>query len=140
DTAPELSVEQPPLGTAGPSHGIAVEDICKIWRDVLGAPEVGPDDEFFQLGGYSLAAVSLLSLVERAYGVRLPMSVLLAQASTPARMAALLRGEAELQDTHLVTIRPEGSDIPVFWIPGGGGLSVLAFREVSLRLGENQPV
>jgi len=61
-------------------------------------------------------------------------------ASTPARMAALLGGEAEVQNTHLVKIRPEGTEVPVFWIPGGGGLSVLAFREVSLRLGEAQPV
>jgi aspartate racemase len=55
-------------------------------------------------------------------------------------MAAALGGEAERLDTHVVAIRPEGTKVPVFWLPGGGGLSVLAFREVSMRLGEEQPV
>jgi thioesterase domain-containing protein/acyl carrier protein len=111
-----------------------------VWREVLGRAEVGPDDAFFQLGGQSLAAVSLLARIERAYSVRLPMSALLARAATPAKMAAVLSAEAEHQDSHLVAIRPEGTDTPVFWLPGGGGLSVLAFREVSQRLGESQPV
>lgn len=141
DGAPELCIEEPSLlATAGPSHEVPVEDICSIWRDVLGIGEVAPGDSFFQVGGQSLAAVALLSRIERAYGVRLPMSALLAKASTPARMAAFLSAEAEHQDTHLVSIRPEGSCVPVFWLPGGGGLSVLAFREISLRLGESQPV
>jgi acetoacetyl-CoA synthetase len=140
DTAPELALEAPLAPRAGPSHDISIDDLCAIWRDVLAIPHVGRDDAFFNLGGHSLAAVSLLAKVERAFGVRLPMSSLLARASTPARMAAILGGEAERQDTHIVAIRTEGKKVPVFWLPGGGGLSVLAFRQVSMRLGEDQPV
>ncbi len=140
DAAPELSIEAAATRGIGPSHDVSVDELCGIWKEVLGIDHVGRDDSFFTLGGVSLAAVTLLAKVERAYGVRLPMSTLLAKAATPARMAAVLSGEAERQETHIVGIRTEGTKTPVFWLPGGGGLSVLAFREVSARLGDDQPV
>ena len=139
--APELDTERhAPVGGAAPSHAVSIDDVRAIWREVLGLSDVGPDDAFFQLGGHSLGAVTLLARVEKAFGVRLPMSMLLAKASTPARMAAVLLGAAETSTSHLVTIRADGPRVPIFWLPGGGGLSVLAFREVSMRLGDDQPV
>lgn len=139
--APELATEHTArVGGAAPSHTIAVDDVRAIWRDVLGVAKVEADDAFFQLGGHSLAAVTLLARIEKAFGVRLPMSMLLAKASTPARMTEVLTGAAEANASHIVAIRPEGPRVPIFWLPGGGGLSVLAFREVSMRLGEDQPV
>ncbi|MBN8428728.1 MAG: amino acid adenylation domain-containing protein [Xanthomonadales bacterium] len=40
-------------------------------REVLGQPDVGPDDNFFEVGGHSLLAVSLLGKLEAATGSRL---------------------------------------------------------------------
>lgn len=39
--------------------------------------DVAPDDDFFDLGGHSLAAAQLLSAVEEVLGARLPMNALL---------------------------------------------------------------
>lgn len=142
-THPDLAVDVALPVHAGPSHEVSSEDVLAIWREILGNAEIRSEDSFFHLGGHSLAAVGLLARIERVYGVRLPMSTLLAKAATPARMAALLASEAEHQQTHLVAIRLPEHDTkrpPIFWLPGGGGLSVLAFREVSMRLGEDQPV
>ncbi|WP_394843956.1 acetoacetate--CoA ligase [Pendulispora brunnea] len=111
--------------------------LAEIWETVLGLP-VALDDNFFQLGGHSLLAVSLLGRVEKEFGRRLPMSSLL-HAGTVRTMAALLQRGAADRST-LIAIQPKGRKRPVYWLPGGGGLSVLAFREVSLLLGEDRPV
>ena len=53
---------------------------------MLGVEEVGPDDDFFALGGNSLVAVQLIGQVRKAVGVRLPMRALF-DAPTVADMA-----------------------------------------------------
>jgi len=111
--------------------------LAGIWESVLGVP-VGFQDDFFELGGHSLLAVTLLSRVEKAFGHRLPMSSLL-QAGTVAKMVGLLQ-RGQQASSNLVELQAGGGQRPVFWLPGGGGLSVLAFREVSRRLGPSRPV
>ncbi|AHY45894.1 Thioester-redct: thioester reductase domain [Rubrobacter radiotolerans] len=45
--------------------------------------DVGREDDFFEIGGHSLAAAELLTKIETAFGVRLPVSEVLAS-PTPA--------------------------------------------------------
>jgi amino acid adenylation domain-containing protein len=60
----------PPSPVAGvPQSGLETV-LARIWSDVLGQ-EVGPDSDFFVLGGDSLAAVEIVSAVERETGRRL---------------------------------------------------------------------
>jgi amino acid adenylation domain-containing protein/thioester reductase-like protein len=53
--------------------------LVRLWEDVLRLEEgdVRRDDNFFDLGGHSLAAAQLLSSVDGAFGVRLSMRALL---------------------------------------------------------------
>jgi acyl carrier protein len=46
--------------------------VCEIWREVLGRP-VAITDRFFDLGGNSLSAFSILGRVEVKFSVRLPI-------------------------------------------------------------------
>jgi aryl carrier-like protein len=46
--------------------------LARIWEEVLGIGEVGPDEDFFELGGDSLLAVTMVS---RARQVGLELSV-----------------------------------------------------------------
>ncbi len=64
--------------------------LLALWRDLLGAPVAGPDDDFFGLGGHSLLATRLLLRVERTFGRRVSMKTLF-QAPTVRQFAALLR-------------------------------------------------
>jgi thioesterase domain-containing protein len=117
-----------------------LDRVVALWQAVL-KTRVGVDDNFFELGGYSMLAVKLLAGVEERFGKNLAMRTLLGEAATPRHMATLLR-EAGGQEPprSLVALKPTGSHAPVFWMPGGGGLSVIAFRSISVRLGDDRPV
>jgi amino acid adenylation domain-containing protein len=47
--------------------------ILELWRRVLGVDGISVDDDFFELGGNSLAAVRLLSAVRKTFNVKLSL-------------------------------------------------------------------
>jgi hypothetical protein len=63
--------------------------LCRIWSEVLGAAQVGLDDDFFALGGHSLLAVRVASRVGEALGRKIELGLLFAHPS-PVEMAAQL--------------------------------------------------
>lgn len=42
--------------------------LAQMWCDLLGLTEVGPEGNFFELGGTSLTAIKLLQRVETTFG------------------------------------------------------------------------
>jgi amino acid adenylation domain-containing protein len=46
----------------------------KIWQEALKKEKVGINDDFFNLGGHSLKAIKLLSIIEREFMVNIPIS------------------------------------------------------------------
>jgi amino acid adenylation domain-containing protein len=66
------------------------EVLAAVWSELLGVREIGIDDDFFALGGHSLTATRLISRVQEAFRVTLPLRLLF-DAPTVAGMAAALR-------------------------------------------------
>ncbi|MFD3622506.1 beta-ketoacyl synthase N-terminal-like domain-containing protein [Streptomyces sp. NPDC058676] len=62
----------------------------KLFADILGLPEIGPDDSFFDLGGDSLVAAQLLDRVRASYGADLD-TLDLYDAQSPGELAVLLK-------------------------------------------------
>jgi acyl carrier protein len=50
--------------------------VAEIWQEVLGVP-VADDDDFFALGGQSLAAMEVVAALRRRLGVTVRVRVLL---------------------------------------------------------------
>lgn len=50
------------------------KQLAEIWHGVLGIPNIGADERFFEIGGHSLQAASLRGQIERRFGVRLLMA------------------------------------------------------------------
>ncbi|MEI5103013.1 SDR family NAD(P)-dependent oxidoreductase [Streptomyces sp. PmtG] len=59
---PELPV---PFETPGSADE---EAIAEIWSDILGVDGIGVNDDFFQLGGHSLAAVRMMTRIRTRFG------------------------------------------------------------------------
>ncbi len=104
-------VFQPPVG--------AVETvICKIFRDLTGASRVGRDDDFFQIGGHSLAAVLCVHRLRREFARDVTLRQLF-DAPTAQSLAASLSNEAA-RNTVSTTVRSPQQPA-IFLIPGMGG-------------------
>lgn len=114
--------------------------LTEMWAQALGVDKVGVRDDFFELGGHSLLAVQLFSKIEKAFGRELSLNNLI-HSSTVELLARLIdeSSEQSIPAHRVVAIQPNGTKPPLFWLPGGNGTSVLAFREISILLGADQP-
>jgi len=113
--------------------------LVKIWEKVLGVPNIGVDDNYFDLGGHSVLAVRLLAEVEKVVGRNIPLTSLF-RGSTVASMANLLRERSESDPEPLVGVFQAGNpgSIPIFALAAPGARAV-GYAKLSRHLGPAQP-
>jgi phthiocerol/phenolphthiocerol synthesis type-I polyketide synthase E len=120
------------------SEDATTKQLTRIWQDLLGVESIGPDDNYFDLGGDSSLAVHMFAGVEKLFHVKLPLATLY-DAPTIGELACILRSEAPATGwSPLVAIQPAGSRPPFFCFHGAGG-NVLSYRQLSAHLGAAQP-
>jgi len=87
---PEPEKSRPELGTpfVAPSTPVE-EELSRIWAEVLSLDQVGIRDNFFDLGGHSLAAARVVSQVIKQFQLELPLQSLF-QSPTVAEMAMII--------------------------------------------------
>jgi len=96
------------------------DKVRRIFREIFDT-EAGEDDDFFDLGGDSLAGETLLASIERDFGVSLPMSILL-EMSTPRALAGAIAAKQEnTQRRILFAARESGSRTPLFCVHARNG-------------------
>ncbi len=111
------------------------QQLTKIWEKILGISPIGIHDNFFDIGGHSLLAVKLLSLIEKHLDKHLPL-ITLFQAPTIAQLASLLRDENYTISWRILeVVQTQGSRLPFFFLcPTGYARSLVKV------LDSNQPV
>jgi phthiocerol/phenolphthiocerol synthesis type-I polyketide synthase E len=114
------------------------QHLARIWQEILRLDSVGVDQNYFDLGGDSSLAVQMFAEIEKTLSIKLPLATLY-DAPTIEELARILRGEvAGTGWSPLVAIQPEGSRPPFFCVHGAGG-TVLMYRDLSRRMGADQP-
>jgi amino acid adenylation domain-containing protein len=115
------------------------EILCQVFAEVLALTRVGVDDNFFDLGGHSLLAADMFSRIRRVFGKNLPISTVF-QAPTVRQLAVVLQEEKRNGSwASLRAIKADGTNPPLFLVPGVGG-NVVGFYELARLLGADQPV
>lgn len=77
--------------------------LAAIWADLLNRPAVGTRDHFFDVGGHSLTALQLISLVRQQLGVELPVRAVFDH-PVLADMAAIVEESLAARATATVSV------------------------------------
>ena len=78
------------------------DKLHKIWKKSFDLDHIGPDDNFFEIGGESIIAAKILLEIEKEIGELLPFSVIL-KAPTINQLAKLIekrKASFHLHDTE----------------------------------------
>jgi thioesterase domain-containing protein/acyl carrier protein len=115
--------------------------LVAIWQDLLGVPEIGVDDDFYDLGGDSLMIVSMVGAIRQRFGTDLPLAAI-GEAPTIAALARFVeRGTDATRFRSLVRLQPGDPQAkrPLFVVHGGSG-NVASFPRLARALPADQPV
>ena len=67
------SVSGEPHAAAGRTFTETEAQLARIWSELLKVEQIGADDDFFDLGGQSLVAITAVTRIRAAFGVNLPL-------------------------------------------------------------------
>jgi thioesterase domain-containing protein/acyl carrier protein len=117
------------------------KQLAEIWKDILRLPEIGLDDNFFDIGGTSLHGLRLFTRIRQEFRVALPLGTLF-RAPTLQNLAALIESNSNAsrgKSSPITCIQPAGDELPFFGIHGGDG-GALFYKGLLPRLGTERPV
>ena len=132
----------PAPGTARPElvtpyvapRDLVEHQLARVWERVLGLAPLGVDDDFFDLGGDSLAAMTMLTEVKAEFGLDLAPSLLLA-GGTIARIAAAIAGEHPPRLAPVVEVQPGRSPLKFFYLHGDYSSGGFYCRKLAREIG-----
>ncbi|MFI9190667.1 amino acid adenylation domain-containing protein [Streptomyces californicus] len=84
--------------------------LAEIWRSLLNTDEVGPQDNFFSLGGHSLLVATLSARVRAELGVRAPLTLFLRHPVLRDLAAALPEPDGGRAPRDDAGLRQRGTD------------------------------
>jgi acyl transferase domain-containing protein/thioesterase domain-containing protein len=158
DAAEDAATDEPSPAAHAQSLELA---LATLWSDLLGVDAVGPDDDFFDLGGHSLIAIRLMSRIQHDLGVRLQLTTIF-DAPTVATLSARIREQHPGVDAafeaaseegvavaavaaptemtrHLVPISVRGDGRPLYVVHGAGG-NILFLARFGRAMSAMRPV
>lgn len=126
----------------GPVNDVELEMVA-LWEEVLHLRPVSMDARFFDIGGTSLHAVTLIERVSKTLNYRIPASLFLGN-PTPRDCATLL-SSAEASPAPVKSLVPlnkaarENSREPGLYCLHSGGGHAMFYREFAQRLPQQTP-
>ncbi len=107
-----------------------------IWQQAFRRRPIGVHDDFFDIGGDSIIAISVYADIEKVFDIKLPLSTII-EYRTITKLAGLVRKPGQYRYRSLVPIQPgEKDSLPVFGIHAEG--DVIFYKDLARALGERQ--
>lgn len=113
------------------------DKVRAFWETALGLGGVGDDEDFFALGGTSLQAVEVFTLIRDRLGVELPLSTLI-EAPTIAELTAAVEDPGS-HFQPLVQMRGGSAGPPLYLVHSIWG-DVLGMRQIVTAMKSDVPV
>lgn len=108
-----------------------LEALTEIWQRVLQRPSVGPEDEFYRLGGTDALADKMFVDIVQAFGRHLPAATI-CHAPTIAALAALLQQPSLPRFSPYVKLKSGTGKVPILITHGLGGRA--SFSELARHI------
>lgn len=112
-------------------------EIADIWEDLLRISPIGARSDFFDLGGDSLALVSLFATIEARFGRRLTVDVLAGGLTIAGLAQRLTEGGPGDAVDPVVALQASG-DLPPFFCVHGIGGDVLHLHRLAVNMGTDR--
>lgn len=113
--------------------------LCELTAELLKLPGIAPEQSIFDCGATSLTAMRIVVLVEKLYGINVPLSAFVS-APTIAGLAKLIReGGGKFKFDPLVPLRESGNRTPLFLVHPMGG-NILSYLRLLPHLPADRPL
>jgi pimeloyl-ACP methyl ester carboxylesterase len=99
------------------------EILCTVFAEILGVPQIGLDDNFFEHGGQSLLAAHVVSRIRSILNIQIPLSALFDAPTVGELNAAITQSWIQGGRGALLPIRASGTRPPLFCVHPIGGLA-----------------
>lgn len=131
------AAEPTPAG-GGTGAGASLSDELRaFWETVLGLEGIGDDEDFFALGGTSLQAAEVFTLIRDRLRVELPLSALI-EAPTVAELTAAVENPGR-HFQPLVQMRAGGEGPPLFLLHSLWG-DVIGMHQIAAAMETEIPI
>lgn len=90
--------------------------LAEFWQEVLGIPEIGIDQNYYDLGGDSIRALQLISKINETLNVKLPFSIMQKVESVREMAAVLERYRNEEETITFIETHP-GEESRLYLLP-----------------------
>lgn len=115
-------------------------ELMQIWESLLNINQISTNASFFEIGGKSLVAVKMFTLINRKFKTKLSATSLL-EHPTIEKLSNHITSDSQINSwwQYIIPIRSKGNKNPLFCIHGGGGY-VIFFNPLVNALNKNIPV
>lgn len=106
---PEINTSSQP--SVNPGNELE-EKLIKVWLDVLKIDSIGINDDFFEMGGHSLLAIRLMSVLRKELGLEINIGDIF-EYPTISTLAGFLNNQATDNSIPAIKAAPRPENIPL---------------------------
>jgi len=111
----------------------ALKQLLQKWKTVLGVEEIHVEDNFFDLGGYSLQMIELISNTEEITGIKLPIAAFYEHPTIKRLFEEIQTAQTLSKGKNIIPLQNRGEEKPLFLIHWAGGF-ISAYRKFASLL------